>query len=117
MNELSPKTGQWYLRRDGVKFEVIDIDDDGSIEVQDQDGMLDEIDADEWLQLDLEIAAQSEDSTAAFDNVPSPDEADGGDPIEIVASAELQRVTDDDRINGTTDIDADEEDPASNRPA
>jgi len=83
MNELDPVAGQWYVRPDGLKFEVIDIDDDGLIEVQNQDGTLDEIDIEDWPKINLELTTQSEDATASFDNVPFPDEADGGDPVEI----------------------------------
>jgi hypothetical protein len=93
MNELDPVAGQWYLRPDGLKFEVIDIDEDGLIEVQNQDGTLDEIDVEDWPKINLELVPQSEDATASFDNVPFPDEADGGDPVDIESvMIEPQRV-------------------------
>src|SRR5262249_43398935 len=93
------------LRPNGAKFEVLDVDGD-SIELQDEDGMLDKIDADEWPELDLELASQTEDSTAAFDNVPLPDDADGGDPADVVVSnIDLQRVSNEERIETSKDID------------
>jgi len=93
MNELDPVAGQWYVRPDGLKFEVIDIDADGLIEVQNQDGTLDEIDVEDWPRINVELTTQSEDPTASFDNVPFPDEADGGDPVEFESVViEPQRV-------------------------
>jgi hypothetical protein len=108
MNDFTPTVGQWYVRRDGMRFEVIDIDDgDGLIEVQDEDGTLDEIDAQEWTKINLELSTQPEDATAAFDNVPIPDEADGGDPMEInPAAIEPQRVSNEERVNSTDDDEA-----------
>ena len=110
MNELTPLAGQWYVRGDGFKFEVIDIDDqDGLIEVQDEDGALDEIDVDEWPSISLELTTQSEDATASFDNVPLPDEADGGDPVDYNSTAEPQRVSNEEFVNSVDeDVDADE---------
>ena len=93
MNELDPVAGQWYVRPDGLKFEVIDIDEGGLIEVQNQDGTLDEIDVEDWPKISLELTSQSEDPTASFDNVPFPDEADGGDPVDLEpVMIEPQRV-------------------------
>lgn len=115
MNELTPRVGQWYIRPDGLKFEVIDIDDgDGLIEVQEQDGTLDEIDASEWTRIDLELTSQPESATAPFDNVPVPDEADGGDPVELEAAADPQRVANEERVNGSA-IEDDEDEPSANR--
>ena len=100
MNDLTPITGQWYVRPDGLKFKVIDIDDDdGMIEVQDEDGTLDQIDVDDWSMIDLELVTQSEDATAPFDNVPFPDEADGGEPIDSNFSTEPIQVSNEERIN------------------
>jgi hypothetical protein len=81
MHEFQPSVGQWYLRLDNQrKFEVIDIDDgDGMIEVQDEDGALDEIDADTWFSVALELTEQPQELNALFDNIAETDEADGGD--------------------------------------
>ncbi len=118
MNELTPTTGQWYLRPDGFMFEIIDIDDgDGVIEIQNEDGTLDEIDADEWSTISLELAEQPEDATASFDNVPLPDEADGGDPVDLESTdIGSLRVSNDERINSIDEDDLDEsvEQPLSN---
>ncbi|HTE39220.1 MAG TPA: DUF6763 family protein [Steroidobacteraceae bacterium] len=106
MNELTPTVGQWYMREDGRKFEVIDIDDgDGYVELQDEDGMLDEIETDAWPTIDLKITTQPLDSTAAFDEMPTPDEADGGDPVELDGAADPQRVANAERLNASIDLD------------
>ena len=84
MHQIEPTVGQWYLRPEsGQKFEVIDIDDgDGMIEIQDEEGTLDQIDSETWFAAPLEITVQPHSFSAAFDNLAEPDEADGGDPID-----------------------------------
>ncbi|MES1195416.1 MAG: hypothetical protein ABUL58_00530, partial [Steroidobacter sp.] len=56
--------------------------------------------------INLELAEQSEDAGASFDNVPFPDEADGGDPVYLESvTIEPLRLSDEDE---GTDEDADE---------
>jgi len=110
MNQLDPVAGQWYVRPDGLKFEIIDIDDEGVIEIQNQDGTLDEIDADDWRNITVDVAEQSEDPNAPFDNVPIPDEADGGDPVDIESvTFETQRVSFDEQVSPGDAIGASED--------
>jgi hypothetical protein len=83
MHQLQPTIGQWYRRRDKEeRFEVVGIDEDeGTVELQNYDGALDEVDKDAWYALDIETSRQPEDLMGVFDLAP-PDEADGGDPLE-----------------------------------
>jgi hypothetical protein len=84
MHEIQPTVGQWYLRPEtGQRFEVIDIDDgDGMIEIQDEEGTLDQVDSDIWFTEAIELTNQPQHFTGALDGVSEPDEADGGDPVE-----------------------------------
>lgn len=73
-HELEPKVGRWYRRLDDDElFKVVGIDeDDGLIEIRDTDGELEELDATEWVELDLELAEAPEDYV-------DPDEEDDED--------------------------------------
>lgn len=61
--ELEPVIGTWYEQQeDETRFEVVAIDEDnGTIEIQDIDGNLNEIDIDEWYTLDVEVCEGPED--------------------------------------------------------
>ncbi len=52
-NRLPPIVGNWYAHRDkGALFQVVALDEDaGTIEIQEFDGGLDELDIDEWRTL------------------------------------------------------------------
>jgi hypothetical protein len=119
MHQIQPTVGQWYLRPgSGLKFEVIDIDDgDGVIEIQDEEGTLDQVDAATWFEVAVELTDQPQDISPAFDNLAEPDDADGGDPVDMDASnSKLQRVAtsemldDSDRYND--DLGREDETPA-----
>lgn len=73
MNESigRPEIGQWYLHLDkGEMFCVTGYDHDGrTIEIQNFDGDVDEIDADTWSTLPLERASEPEDWTGPVDDV------------------------------------------------
>ncbi|NJN40434.1 MAG: hypothetical protein HC807_05775 [Gammaproteobacteria bacterium] len=58
-NRLPPIVGHWYSHRDkGELFQVVALDHhDGTVEIQEFDGGLDEIDLDEWRGLAVEAAA------------------------------------------------------------
>jgi hypothetical protein len=62
-HELDPKAGRWYRRLDDEQlFKVTSIDeDDGLIEIKTVDGEIEELDATEWVELDLETAEAPED--------------------------------------------------------
>jgi hypothetical protein len=105
-NRLPPIVGNWYTHRDkGALFQVVALDEDaGTVEIQEFDGGLDELDFDEWRALAVETAAQPEDWGGPLDDV-EPDEfgytdlaADGDDassPEDAITTWE-QIVEDDD---------------------
>ncbi len=74
-HRLRPVVGNWYAHLDkGDVFQVVAYDeDDGTIEIQDFDGGLDEVDVDTWQAMPLEAAAQPEDWGGPLDDV-EPDE-------------------------------------------
>ena len=65
------RIGQWYLRQDkGEAFLVTGYDDSSrTIEIQNFDGDIDEIDQEAWTSLPLEFAEPPEDSTGPLDDV------------------------------------------------
>jgi hypothetical protein len=68
---LVPEVGCWYRRRRGGSlFQVVALDEHvGTIETQDSDGDLDEIEFDAWFALGVEMAAAPEDPTGPSDPV------------------------------------------------
>jgi hypothetical protein len=58
--DTDPIVGNWYQHvENGQKFEVVEIDEDrGVVEVQYVDGEVDELDMDEWYELELEASDQ-----------------------------------------------------------
>lgn len=66
-----PEIGQWYLHQDkGEMFLVTGYDGDArTIEIQNFDGDVDEIEAAAWSTMPLERAAQPEDWTGPLDDV------------------------------------------------
>jgi hypothetical protein len=79
MNLIEPEMGQWYVdRKTGRLFEVVSVDDaDHTIELQDYDGNLDEIERREWSSLIVESVDPPEDLRGIFDIADSDDEEDG----------------------------------------
>jgi hypothetical protein len=65
----NPLIGVWYRNLElGNLFEVIALDEkDHTVEIQEFDGSVDEIDMDTWYQLTLEICAEPEDLSGALD--------------------------------------------------
>jgi len=71
-NTVGPaRIGQWYERADkGEVFQVTGLDAVArTIEIQSFDGDLDEIDAESWAELPLELAEPPEDWTGPIDDV------------------------------------------------
>jgi len=66
-----PEIGQWYLHQDkGEMFLVTGYDDDArTVEIQNFDGDVDEIEAAAWSTLPLERAAPPEDWTGPLDDI------------------------------------------------
>ena len=106
-NRLQPVVGNWYLHRDkGAIFQVVALDEDaGTIEIQEFDGAIDELDLDEWRALLVDTAAQPEDWGGPVDDV-EPDEfgytdlderpPGAGDPLETATLSWEEIVEDDD---------------------
>lgn len=74
-NRLRPLVGHWYSHLDkGYLFQVVALDEaSGTIEIQEFDGGLDELDIEEWRQMQVESAAPPEDWSGPVDDV-EPDE-------------------------------------------
>jgi hypothetical protein len=71
MAVLSPVIGQWFRRPSGVVFEVVAIDDDaGTVEIQQFDGTIDEIDLENWPELSLTEVSAPEDWSGSVDMDP-----------------------------------------------
>jgi hypothetical protein len=106
-NRLPPIVGNWYSHRDkGEMFQVVALDETtGTIEIQEFDGGLDELDLDEWRALLVEAAAQPEDWGGPLDDV-EPDEfgytdleqqsTEAGTMLESATTTWEQIVEDDD---------------------
>ena len=103
--DLQPIVGHWYSHRDkGALFQIVALDETaGTIEIQEFDGGLDELDLDEWRTLLVETAAQPE-TGAARSTMSSPmnsgytdltDEFKASSPEEAITTWE-QIVEDDD---------------------
>ncbi len=82
--EADPQVGQWYEHLDkGQAFEVVAIDDAANlVEIQYFDGDLDQIDMEEWYELDLAPAAEPEDWTGPVEVEP--------DDLGYAASTEME---------------------------
>jgi len=76
--------GEWYLRRDlGEMFQVTGYDERSStIEIQNFDGSLDEIEEETWRELALRPAEPPKDWTGPLDNVETDDADDSVQPSE-----------------------------------
>jgi hypothetical protein len=67
--EADPIIGQWYHHLDkGQEFQVISVDEtNGTIETQHVDGNVEEILADEWYEMEVELVATPEDWNGPID--------------------------------------------------
>jgi hypothetical protein len=106
---LSPIVGNWYTNRDrGELFQVVAVDEEaGTIEVQDFEGGLDEIDDEEWREMRLDAAVPPDDWSGPVDDV-EPDEF-GYTDITLNAGEESgpgltwEDVIEDDDLEGVED--------------
>ncbi len=72
-NELEPILNQWYETDKGKIFRVVALDEaNGMVELQHQDGDLNEIEIEQWAELILEIVEAPSDFRGSMD--PSTDE-------------------------------------------
>ncbi len=68
---LYPIIGQWFRRPSGTLFEVVAIDDQArTIEIQQYDGTIDEVDLENWPELLLTEASAPEDWSGSVDMDP-----------------------------------------------
>jgi hypothetical protein len=74
-NRLAPIIGHWYDHLDkGNLFQIVAIDRGSeTIEIQEFDGGLDEVDFEEWRQMYIEEAAPPEDWTGPVDELETDD--------------------------------------------
>ena len=71
MAMLYPIIGQWFSRPSGTLFEVVAIDDDDhTIEIQQFDGTIDEVDEENWPDLLLTEVSAPEDWSGSVDMGP-----------------------------------------------
>jgi hypothetical protein len=66
-----PQVGDWYQNRDdGKLFQVVSVDAaSATVQIQSFDGELDSMEADDWEQMPLVVAAAPEDWTGPVDDV------------------------------------------------
>ena len=66
-----PVIGQWFSRPNGTLFEVVAIDeDDRTVEIQQFDGTIDEVDIERWPELLLTEISAPEDWSGSVDMDP-----------------------------------------------
>ena len=66
-----PVIGQWFCRPNGTLFEVVAIDeDDMTVEIQQFDGTIDEVDIERWPELLLTEVSAPEDWSGSVDMDP-----------------------------------------------
>ena len=71
MAVLYPVIGQWFRRPSGTLFEVVAIDEDGAtIEIQQFDGTIDEVELEAWPELLLTEVSAPEDWSGSVDMDP-----------------------------------------------
>lgn len=76
--EHDPVPGQWYENlEEGEAFQVLSVDEDSEmIEVQYEDGDIEEIDYETWQELDLETTEEPEGWTGSDEEFEEDDEDD-----------------------------------------
>ncbi|MDE1922933.1 MAG: hypothetical protein KGL92_04700 [Gammaproteobacteria bacterium] len=74
--EYEPTVGQWYEDLENEEtFQVLKVDEDGEIiEIQHLDGDTEELDVEEWAELDLELTAEPEGWSGSADEAEDDDE-------------------------------------------
>ena len=89
-----PEIGQWYERtNNGEIFQVTGIDENAkTIELQAVDGAIDEIDAETWVALPLELAGSPEDWTGPIDDMEADDLACSEAEMVLDNPAMLERL-------------------------
>lgn len=93
-NDVEPIPGNWYLNHgDGQRFQVVGLDgEDGNIEIQLDNGDLDEIPGSEWGRLEIELIESELDVEA-----PTNDISDGPSDLLVDDPDALQLPSDQER--------------------
>lgn len=66
--QAQPIVGEWYQTASGESFEVVALDlEDETVDIQYFDGALEELDMENWLELDLEVIEAPEDWSGSMD--------------------------------------------------
>ena len=92
MTEISPVIGSWYKHENGETFEVVALDaEDATVEIQYFDGTIEELDLDEWEQMEIQAAEPPEDWSGSvdvddeeLDELADKPEQDFDDPLEYL---------------------------------
>lgn len=83
-NDMDPLVGNWYQHVEkGLDFEVVAVDNEAAtVEIQYLDGTLEEIELEDWYELDLEPAEPPADWTGPLDDPDSEDIVDAEPELE-----------------------------------
>ena len=82
MAVLYPVIGQWFRRGNGTLFEVVALDEDaGTVELQQFDGTIDEVDLETWPELLLVEVSAPEDWSGSVDMDPEDYAGSNGDEM------------------------------------
>jgi len=75
IGELEPVEGSWYHHLDkGQDFMVVDVNErEGTVDIQYFDGDIEELEMEEWEEMDLEEIEPPEDWTGPLDDLESDD--------------------------------------------
>ena len=75
IGELDPVEGSWYHHLDmGQDFMVVDVNErEGTVDIQHFDGDIEELEMEEWEEMDLEEIEPPEDWTGPLDDLESDD--------------------------------------------
>ncbi|MEJ0008894.1 MAG: DUF6763 family protein [Steroidobacteraceae bacterium] len=89
-----PEVGDWYQRAGtGEIFQVVSVDESSaSVQIQTFDGQLESVEAEDWEELPLTVAAAPEDWTGALEDVEPDDITEDDLPSDRAAG--LDRVED-----------------------
>jgi hypothetical protein len=117
-NRLRPVVGLWYNHLDkGDLFQVVALDEQsGTIEIQEFDGDLDEIDLEEWRQMNIEAAAPPEDWTGPVDELEPDDRGYSDASYEERGAEQLEAVATWEDLVEEQEADELETEPATRRP-
>ena len=69
MQHVEAKIGSWYEDPKGHVFEVVALEEDGSIEIQHFEGEIEELENETWAELFLAEVRAPEDWTGAYDKL------------------------------------------------